>query len=427
MWLITFDRSLALHLALSFVLHVCATYYVSMTYVLALELVASIHRTYWLAPRMQRYFVMLRLNFEKINARIMSMHWTSLRLPIEKKKQDALWPVVNFNFNVVDCVVMLLPQAGHIVWLARNEPHVIVAQAFVCFVILRVSKPPIHDMDTMHTAWSDYDFYCHNRVVDKLHNRVNENIAGMEASAHLEETARCNYRCNIITYNAALQIAQQAVFLLCAPLTGDLVRYTHCAHNLMGASKSIGQLYMNYKEAAHYYRELEDALRAPLMISKARDIDIRRYEGQFILIVGRSGCGKSTFLDRLVDTLPRCVYLEQSPEISWDHSLIETVSMRGDVARAKKMLSIVAPDLPDAPLRTYSKGEKALVLLARALYLLKGGWLILDEADSAISADRAVPAFLRIMDYCKRKRITLVAVSHSSEIKQLPWHVVLNF
>lgn len=399
------------------------------------ELVAQQHFVRCLAPLMREHYVRLRLEFEyRVATRLAGSHWSELRRSIEKQKQDALWPVVNFNYAILDTAAILLPQMGHLTWLATHYPAIIAVLVVVLIVAVATAKPPKHDMDAAHRAWSLYEFHYCNRVVDRIHNRTGENTRGILSAVHAEEAARSAYRESLLAYNQRSESAHWVVFALFATcVSGEhMARYIHCAYGLGGAGRAVANLYMSAREAQHHSRALEAALAAPRPpVAAVPRVDFASWQSKSVLISGSSGSGKSTFLDWLVDQLPHRVYAEQNPEVCWAFPVGEIVSFKGDLALARRCLDLVGAhyDLDKVGL---SGGEKAQALLARALYLLMSAkhkeryWLILDEADRAISPDKLLPAFTRVQDYCRSNGVTLVVVAHTA-VRDLTWDLRIVF
>jgi len=151
-------------------------------------------------------------------------------------------------------------------------------------------------------------------------------------------------------------------------------------------------------------------------------------EGEMIGLVGPNGAGKTAMLRLAVGfdkpdegevrldqsplaALPaaerarRLAYLPQQPEAAWPITVAQAVSLgrlphgdRNEEAVARALDAVGMSDFADRPLTRLSGGERALVLLARAL-AVEAGLILLDEPTANLD-----PAHqLRVMEVLRKR------------------------
>lgn len=151
-------------------------------------------------------------------------------------------------------------------------------------------------------------------------------------------------------------------------------------------------------------------------------------EGEMIGLVGPNGAGKTAMLrvaisiekpiagevrldQSAVSALPaaerarRLAYLPQQAETAWPITVAQAVALgrlphgdRNDDAVARALEAVGMSDFADRPLTRLSGGERALVLLARAL-AVEAGLLLLDEPTANLD-----PAHqLRVMEVLRKR------------------------
>jgi len=151
-------------------------------------------------------------------------------------------------------------------------------------------------------------------------------------------------------------------------------------------------------------------------------------EGELIGLVGPNGAGKTAMLRLAVGfdkpdqgevrldqsplfALPaaerarRLAYLPQQPEAAWPITVAQAVALgrlphgdRNEEAVARALDAVGMSDFADRPLTRLSGGERALVLLARAL-AVEAGLILLDEPTANLD-----PAHqLRVMDVLRKR------------------------
>ena len=163
-------------------------------------------------------------------------------------------------------------------------------------------------------------------------------------------------------------------------------------------------------------------------------------KGEMVGLIGPNGAGKTALLRLAVgfekadageirlDDAPlsalsaaerarRLAYLPQQPETAWPITVAQAVALgrlphgdRNDDAVARALEAVGMSELADRPLTRLSGGERALVLLARAL-AVEAGLLLLDEPTANLDPSHQ----LRVMEVLRRRADegdTVVVVMH---------------
>ena len=163
-------------------------------------------------------------------------------------------------------------------------------------------------------------------------------------------------------------------------------------------------------------------------------------KGEMVGLIGPNGAGKTALLRLAVgfekadageirlDDAPlsalsaaerarRLAYLPQQPETAWPITVAQAVALgrlphgdRNDDAVARALEAVGMSELAERPLTRLSGGERALVLLARAL-AVEAGLLLLDEPTATLDPSHQ----LRVMEVLRRRADegdTVVVVMH---------------
>ncbi len=176
------------------------------------------------------------------------------------------------------------------------------------------------------------------------------------------------------------------------------------------------------------------------------ELELEILEGEFVSVVGRSGCGKTTLLHLLIGLLtPTRGVLEchatevalvfQKPHLlPWRTSLQNAaygLECRGVTAaeaqaRARPLLeSMKLGHALDALPHQLSEGMKQRVNLCRAL-LVQPQLLLLDEPFSALDSITKAELQQDLLQTWQREKLTIVFVSHSlEEVVELSDRVVI--
>lgn len=185
------------------------------------------------------------------------------------------------------------------------------------------------------------------------------------------------------------------------------------------------------------------------------NLNIEITKGDFVVVVGDSGIGKSTFLDlisgfikvskgeikvdnkhNIFDNLNNWQnnigYLPQN-NIILDDSLINNILLynenEADMTRLNEVIEIsglieIVKNLPDGLNTTLgengnrlSGGQKQRLGIARTLYSDKS-ILLFDEATNALDENTNFQIIKKLKKYCKEKNKTIIFVSHNSSIEK---------
>lgn len=176
--------------------------------------------------------------------------------------------------------------------------------------------------------------------------------------------------------------------------------------------------------------------------------DMRIEKGRFTFIVGESGCGKSTLFKlfnktanyshgkilfegrdmNVIDPMnlrQRVTLVRQSAYLfpgTMEENFRKFYEYRGtkqiSVEEMQMFLSLCCAPFPlDKDCSLLSGGEKQRVYLAVALSF-SSDVLMLDEPTSALDTKTAQQVMQQVTNYCKKNRITLLVVSHDSQITE---------
>jgi iron complex transport system ATP-binding protein len=182
-------------------------------------------------------------------------------------------------------------------------------------------------------------------------------------------------------------------------------------------------------------------------------VSLAVHEGEMIGLVGPNGAGKTAMLrvaiglEKLVagevlldqsslSTLPaaerarRLAYLPQQAEAAWPITVAQAVALgrlphgdRNDGAVARALDAVGMSDFADRPLTRLSGGERALVLLARAL-AVEAGLLLLDEPTANLD-DQVEGQALGALASQLAPSNTLIVVTHKLRLLSLVNRVIV--
>ena len=191
------------------------------------------------------------------------------------------------------------------------------------------------------------------------------------------------------------------------------------------------------------------------------NLNIEITKGDFVVVVGDSGIGKSTFLDlisgfikvsrgeikvdnkhNIFDNLKNWQnnigYLPQN-NIILDDSLINNILLydenEADMTRLNEVIEIsglieIVKNLPDGLNTTLgengnrlSGGQKQRLGIARTLYSNKS-ILLFDEATNALDENTNFQIIKKLKKYCKEKNKTIIFVSHNSSIEKIVGKII---
>lgn len=167
-------------------------------------------------------------------------------------------------------------------------------------------------------------------------------------------------------------------------------------------------------------------------------VDLEVGAGEFWAVIGRNGCGKTTWIRTLLGLLPalrgtveqrpglRLAYLRQKSSVDELYPLVarDVVAMgtlrsgvcfgparrqSHEVARALALMD--AERLADAPFRTLSEGQRQRVLFARVA-ASRPDLALLDEPTSAMDLVAERQAFELLQRLRRETGVTVLVVSH---------------
>lgn len=156
-----------------------------------------------------------------------------------------------------------------------------------------------------------------------------------------------------------------------------------------------------------------------------RDLSLTVAAGEFVAVTGPSGCGKSTLLTILagldtafrgqVRTSGRLGILFQEPRLLPWYNVARNISLAAPSLPAAAIgAALAAVGLPEAGTllpRQLSLGMARRAALARAL-AVEPELLLLDEPFVSLDGDCADRMRALVSDYCRRRRPTVVMVTH---------------
>ncbi|MBN2194944.1 MAG: ATP-binding cassette domain-containing protein [Polyangiaceae bacterium] len=171
-------------------------------------------------------------------------------------------------------------------------------------------------------------------------------------------------------------------------------------------------------------------------------IDLELGPGEFWAVIGRNGCGKTTWLRTLLGLLPplrgaverrqgvRLAYLRQKGSVDDLYPLVarDVVAMgtlrsgacfgrsRRRARNVERALSLLgAEDLAELPFRTLSEGQRQRIVFAR-IAASHPELALLDEPTSAMDLVAEREAFELIGRLRQQTRVTVIVVSHYIEL-----------
>ncbi|BCS82843.1 putative ABC transporter ATP-binding protein/permease [Cotonvirus japonicus] len=197
-----------------------------------------------------------------------------------------------------------------------------------------------------------------------------------------------------------------------------------------------------------------------------RQIEIK--QGQIIALVGKSGSGKSSFMDIVSGIIP-CqeyhheifidgiindnsfeavtqsrIYAEQFALHNWNATITELIVGNNNIhfslicqalqiACCEDFISINDPKCRfnlESNCMNLSGGQKGRIMIAKIVYeilICKPKLLLLDEIDKSLNTDLALNVIKKILNLCIKNKIACIIVAHNNEINNLSFDNVLHF
>lgn len=171
-------------------------------------------------------------------------------------------------------------------------------------------------------------------------------------------------------------------------------------------------------------------------------IDLDIAQGEFVSIVGKSGCGKSTFLNCLAGFLPYEGELHRPPQVGFvfqAHALYSFMNCRANIGlglgrlprrernqRVDEYLEIIGlPGCGDKYPWQLSGGESQRIAIARA-FAPNPDAVLLDEPFSALDALRREAMMVWLLGFLAHQPMTILLVTHSIDEAILPANRVVT-
>jgi NitT/TauT family transport system ATP-binding protein len=154
------------------------------------------------------------------------------------------------------------------------------------------------------------------------------------------------------------------------------------------------------------------------------DVNLSVRSGEFVAIVGKSGCGKTTLLNAISGFVPYCGKIEVSDSVGMvfqDHAIFPWMTVEANVSfgmqcrDSARYLEMIG--MSDKALKypfELSGGERQRVALARAL-AGNSNLILMDEPYGSLDVFTRAQMQRWLLDLWEKERKTILFVTHSIE------------
>lgn len=325
-----------------------------LVYLTLLEIIMSLYDFYILDNykwtfKKYAHGIVEREMVEKLS----KLNWHTIRdlnnTEIEKKKNNAKWPIICFAQGLVCDVIDCVPIIGSIIWLLIISFWSTLFFLTGMVLIIKLYSEESRDRETLHDIWDRYSFLQSGFFTEIIHHRSENSVEELVLSMENHENQRSAEQQKSKKYLTILNVSYDIIFsiiLLCfisrLESIVDVVVYLNLMRSLQSYCFRIINLYKLYDEANREYMKIDKVL---FSLGERKNVDqlnsfvemtienlsytypkkeqnlipmsilshtqITFQTGQIVKLSGNSGNGKSTFLDIINGIIPHPEYASQ--------------------------------------------------------------------------------------------------------------------